>query len=141
VALVLRILFDIRQQKGPHRWTATSDDGGCTWSQPRPGQPTTPVCCAIERCTLKSGDDDHDRILWTGPAGPGRNKLVVRMSYDEGQTFPHERLISDGPAAYSDMTVLKDKSVGVLWERADYRFVTFTRLDRDFLEPVVAPRR
>lgn len=136
-----RILFDIRQQKGPHRWTATSDDGGRTWSQPRPGQPTTPVCCAIERYTLKSGGDDRDRILWTGPAGPGRNKLVVRMSYDEGQTFPHERLISDGPAAYSDMTVLKDKSVGVLWERADYRFVTFTRLDRDFLEPVAAPRR
>ncbi|MBM4038629.1 MAG: exo-alpha-sialidase [Planctomycetes bacterium] len=34
-----------------------------------------------------------------------------------------------------DLTILKDKSVGVLWERADYKFITFTRLDREFLEP------
>jgi len=77
----------------------------------------TPVCCAIERYTLKSAGDDRDRIVWTGPVGPGRNKLVVRTSYDEGQTFTNERRISDEPAAYSDLSILKDKSVGVLWER------------------------
>ncbi len=74
-------------------------------------------------------------ILWTGPKGPGRNKLVVRTSYDEGRTFTNQRLISDEPAAYSDLTILEDKSVGVLWERGNYRFITFTRLDREFLEP------
>jgi len=135
-----RLLLDMRQQKGPHRWMATSTDGGRTWSKPASGRKTTPVCCAIERYTLKSAGDDRDRIVWTGPLGPGRKTLVVRMSYDEGRTFANERLISEGPAAYSDMTLLKDKSVGVLWERADYRFITFTRLDRDFLEPPVAPR-
>lgn len=131
-----QILLDARQHGGPHRWTATSTDGGRTWSQPRPGRPVTPVCCAIERYTLKSAGDDRDRILWTGPKGPGRNKLIVLTSYDEGRTFTNERLISDEPAAYSDLTVLKDKSVGVLWERGNYRFITFTRLGREFLEPV-----
>ena len=130
-----RILEDIRQPKGPHRWRATSSDGGVTWSKPRPGETVTPVACAIERYTLKSAGDDRNRILWTGPKGPGRNKLIVLTSYDEGRTFTNERVISDGPAAYSDLTVLKDKSVGVLWERGDYRFITFTRLDREFLEP------
>lgn len=130
-----RILFDIRQQRGPHRWQTASSDGGRTWSAARAGQAVTPVCCAIERYTLKSAGDDRDRIVWTGPLGPGRNKLVVRTSYDEGQTFAHERLIADEPAAYSDLTLLKDKSVGVLWERGNYRFITFTRLDREFLEP------
>jgi sialidase-1 len=129
-----RILLDIRQHGGPHRWTATSRDGGRTWSEPRPGQPVTPVCCAIERYTRKSAGDDRDRILWTGPLGPGRNKLVIRTSFDEGRTFTDERLISDEPAAYSDLTVLKDKSLGVLWERGDYRYITFTRLDREFFE-------
>ena len=33
------------------------------------------------------------------------------------------------------MALLKDGSVGVLWERGDYQYITFTRLDRDFLEP------
>ena len=130
-----RILMDFRQCAGPHRWLATSSDGGRTWSEPRPGVPATAVACAVERYTLKSAGDDRDRILWTGPKGPGRKTLVARVSYDEGQTFTNERVIADGSAAYSDLTILKDKSVGVLWERADYKFITFTRLDRGFLEP------
>jgi sialidase-1 len=130
-----RILMDIRQNSGPHRWLATSGDGGRTWSEPRPGVTVTPVACAIERWTLKSAGDDRDRIIWTGPKGPGRNKLVARVSYDEGQTFTNERLIADQPAAYSDLTILKDKTVGVLWERGNYKFITFTALDRAFIEP------
>ncbi len=129
------ILLDMRQHGGPRRWMATSKDGGRTWSAPRPGQPVTRVCCAIERYTLTSAGDDHDRIIWTGPKGPGRNKLVARISYDEGHTFTNERLVADQPAAYSDLTVTKDKSVGVLWERGNYRFITYTRLTLSYLEP------
>ncbi|MHB1034151.1 MAG: sialidase family protein [Pirellulales bacterium] len=130
-----RILMDYRQSNGAHRWLATSSDGGQSWTEPRPGVAVTPVCCAIERLTLKSAGDDSDRILWTGPKGPGRNKLVARTSYDEGQTFKNERPISDEPAAYSDLTILKDKSVGILWERGDYKFITFTRVNLSWLEP------
>jgi sialidase-1 len=133
-----RILVDVRQQSGPHRWLATSQDGGQTWSKPRPGADVTPVACAIQRYTLKSAGDDRNRILWTGPKGPGRANLVVRVSYDEGQTFTGERPISSGPAAYSDLTILKDKTVGVLWERGveqGYQFITFTRFNLEFLEP------
>ncbi len=130
-----RLLLDIRQNRGPRRLLSTSSDGGQTWSEPRPGVEVTAVACAIERLTLKGAGDDRDRILWTGPRGPGRKTLVARISYDEGQTFQNERLIADEPAAYSDLTILKDKSAGVLWERGDYRFITFTRLTMGFLEP------
>jgi sialidase-1 len=130
-----RLLLDIRQNGGPRRLLATSSDAGQTWSEPRPGEVVTPVACAIERLTLQSAGDDRDRIIWTGPKGPGRKTLVARVSYDEGQSFPNERLIADEPAAYSDLTLLPDKTVGVLWERGDYRFITFTRLSLGFLEP------
>lgn len=130
-----RLLLDFRQQGGPHRWTATSSDGGATWSAPGAGVQVTPVCCAIERFTLKTAGDDRDRILWTGPKGPGRKTLIILTSYDEGRTFTNQRLISSEPAAYSDLTILKDKTVGVLWERGEYKFITFTRLNREFLEP------
>ena len=128
------LLVDIRQVDGPNRWMATSHDGGRTWSAPRSGQMVTKVCCAMERYTLKSAGDDRNRILWTGPKGPGRNRLIVRTSYDEGLSFTNERLIADEPAAYSDLTILKDMSVGVLWERGNYRSIAFTRLNREFLE-------
>jgi sialidase-1 len=130
-----RLLLDIRQNGGPRRLLATSSDAGQTWSEPRPGVEVTPVACAIERLTLQSAGDDRNRIIWTGPQGPGRKTLVARLSYDEGQTFTNERLIADEQAAYSDLAVLPDKSAGVLWERGDYRFITFTRLSLEFLEP------
>ncbi len=129
------ILMDFRQNHGPHRWMTVSMDGGRTWSERRPGLPVSPVACAIERFSLQSKGDDKDRILWTGPKGPDRNNLVARVSYDEGQSFPNERLIAAEPAAYSDLTILKDKSAGVLWERGNYTKITFTRLTLDFLEP------
>jgi hypothetical protein len=133
-----RLLMDIRQETGPQRSFSASQDGGKTWSPHRPGLPVSPVGCVIERYTLKSAGDDRDRIIWTGPKGPDRQNLVVRVSYDEGQSFPVERFIYAGHAAYSGLTILKDKSVGVLWERGaghGYQFITFTRLTREFLEP------
>jgi sialidase-1 len=145
-----RILLDFRQSTGPGRWMAVSSDGGRIWSAPRPGQIVTPVCCAIERCTPRSAGDDgnwrgrhgrerhgrgvHD-IVWTGPKGPGRANLVARISDDEAESFTRERPIAEGPAAYSDLTSLADGSVGVLWERDDYRFITFALLDQEFLQP------
>ncbi len=133
-----RVLMDFRQSAGTHRWMAVSKDGGRRWSEPRPGVTVSPVACAIARYTLRSAGEGRDRILWSGPRGPGRMNLVIRVSYDEGRTFPVERAISEGHAAYSDITIMKDKSVGVLWERgvqSGYQFITFTRLSRDFLEP------
>ncbi len=134
------LLLDIRQGKGPHRWFTTSSDGGATWSASRPGVTVSRVACAIERYTLKSAGDDRNRIVWTGPKGPGRTNLVIKTSYDEGKTFVNERLIWDQAAAYSDLTILEDKSVGVLWERGEkkgYAFITFTRLTREFIDPPI----
>jgi len=130
-----RVLMDMRQTGGGRRWRAISSDGGRTWSEPFPGEAVTPCCCAIERLTRKAAGGDRNRILWTGPKGPGRKTLVARISYDEGKTFPAERIVSDEPAAYSDLTMLKDGTAGCLWERGGYRFITFTRLSVAFLEP------
>ena len=80
-----RILMDVRQNSGPHRWIAESADGGRTWAEPRPGQTATPVSCAIETYTRRSAGDDRDRLVWTGPKGPGRAHLVIRVSYDDGR--------------------------------------------------------
>lgn len=132
------LLMDLRMETDKRRYQSSSRDGGTTWSDIRPGLPVTPVACAIEGYTLKASGDDRDRMIWTGPKGPDRQNLVLRISYDEGLTFPVERSISAGPAAYSDLTILKDRSVGLLWERGvthGYQYITFTRLTREFLEP------
>lgn len=66
---------------------------------------------------------------------------MVRISYDEGQTWMNERLLYGGFAAYSDIAVLPNGSVGVIWERGvteTSQFVTFTSFNREFLEPTGA---
>ena len=131
-----RLLIDIRQNKGPHRWLATSEDGGGTWSEVRPGMTVTPVCCAIERYAPEGGDTGgRARILWTGPKGPGRNHLMLHVGSEEGRSFGQGKTLATGPAAYSDLTILKDGAVGVLWERDRYKYLTFTRIESDFLDP------
>ncbi len=130
-----RILIDMRQEKETHRWLAESTDGGETWSNPRSGITVTPVACAIERYAPAGAT--RSRLLWTGPKGPKRKQLVLRTSTDEGKSFPQERVITDQLAAYSEIAVLKDNSVGILWERGiekNYEFITFTRVNQEWLE-------
>ena len=130
-------MIDARQGSGSHRWVAISQDGGQTWSRPRPGQDLPPVATSIERFSAQEDGKGRNRILWTGPAGPGRLKLVVRVSYDEGQTFVGEKVLYEGLAAYSDMSILKNQMMGVLFERGlseNYQFISFTRFSREFLE-------
>ena len=133
-----RLLMDMRQETGSRRSTLHQRRWRQSLSARRAGLPASPVECAIERYTLKSAGDDRDRIIWTGPKGPDRQNLVVRVSYDEGKTWPVERQVYSGPSAYSDLTILKDRSVGMLWERGiahGYQYITFTRLTRSFSSP------
>ncbi|MDA1178655.1 MAG: sialidase family protein [Planctomycetota bacterium] len=137
-----KILMDYRQLKSaPHRWMATSEDGGKTWSKPRPGleTPTTTVACAIESFTTQSQGADVNRIVWTGPRR-GRKNMVIRVTYDDAKTFPVERLFAEGRGGYSDITILDDESIGILWEGGGRRdsakwSLTFTRVTQEFLEP------
>lgn len=130
-----RVLIDMRQNAGPHRGMSVSSDQGQTWSTPYAGNPVSPVACAVERYPARIAPDQRERILWTGPKGPDRQTLVMRVSYDQGQTFGNERVIAEEPAAYSDLCLLADNRIGCLWERGDYKFITFTPLDLAFLEP------
>ena len=125
-----RILMDIRQGQGEHRWFAESADGGQSWSTPRPGVEVSPVACAIK------GMAGTGRIVWTGPLGPGRRDLAVRVSTDEARTFGDPHRLCESMAAYSDLTLLPDGAPGVLWEygiESPYETLVFTRLPPEFL--------
>lgn len=108
--------------------TAISRDGGETWGDLRRAEELiTPRCHGpVERLTLAS-HDDKNRLLFSGPASPfrqkehpyGRYNLTVRLSYDEGETWTAGRTIWPHPASYSDIAVLDDMSVAYVYERGD----------------------
>jgi sialidase-1 len=122
------LLLSMRQYLGPkQRAFATSTDGGLSWSEPKHHPEVyCPVCqSSILRYTLPP--EEKNRILYSGPGGPGRSHMTVRLSYDEGETWPVAKVIHEGSAAYSDLVALPDGTIGCLYERDDYGKITFAR--------------
>jgi sialidase-1 len=75
--------------------------------------------------------------LFSNPASLKRERLTVRASYDKGATWPVAKLIYVGPAAYSCMTILPDKTVGILFEcgeKSPYEAIQFAHFPAGWLE-------
>ena len=57
----------------------------------------------------------------SGPPGGGgaRKNLSIKLSRDDGITWPVNKTLEEGPSAYSDLSVLPDGSVLCLYERGN----------------------
>ncbi len=129
-----RLMIDARQSNPayPARWMAISNDGGQTWSKPEQGQVCAQICASLLSYPLKGRCSDN-LLLWSGIKGPKRTNLILRLSYDQGTTFPIEMLIGTGPAGYSDLTLFENGDVGILWEtgkESTNEKILFTRIPR-----------
>lgn len=106
--------------------TAVSPDGGVNWAGLRRAEELiTPRCHgALERFSMPSGGGSG-LLLFSSPASPfrqqehpyGRYNLTIRLSADDGETWSAGRTIWPHPSAYSDMVVLADSSIGIVYER------------------------
>ncbi len=127
-----RLMLNMRTYMANNRrLVATSSDGGLTFTKPVE-DPTLiePVCQAsiLRFSGLRAGEKSV--VLFSNPASTKREKLTVRASYDECKTWPATRVLHDGPAAYSCLTVLPDGTIGCLYERGEkspYETITFAR--------------
>ncbi len=116
------------------RMIAHSDDGGQTWSKTSFDKTLVePTCQASLARYSWAGEHDKSRILFSNPASTGRNTMTVRLSYDEGKTWPFDKLIYKGSSAYSSMAALADGRIGMFYERDDYAKITFTSFTLDWL--------
>lgn len=121
------LMVNSRKEVG-QRFEHRSTDGGKTWST-RPFAPTDPRCNAsIIAMTSKRDGDDKNRLLFCNAASSkGRKNLTLRISYDNGQSWSDGKVIDPGPSAYSEMTILRDGRIGILYEPG-YGEVKFARL-------------
>ena len=56
--------------------------------------------------------------------------MTVRLSEDGGQTWSCTKLLHEGPAAYSCLTLLPDGDIGCLYEAGEehaYQYLVFER--------------
>ena len=120
------------------RLVATSADGGRSWSPAKPDSALIepPAQASLIRSATVAADG-RSRLLFSNPASARRERMTVRVSEDEGATWPVSRVVHQGPAAYSSLVVLPDRSIGLLFERGDrspYERITFVRLTLGWLK-------
>ena len=133
------LLLNMRDARHGHRrFQAVSRDGGQSWS-PAHAQPQlieSRCQASLLRYSWPTARQPG-RLLFCNPAGLARTNLTVRVSYDDGQSWPKARILHAQAAAYSCLTALPDKSLGCLYENGDtnpYQRITFTRFPLSWLE-------
>ncbi len=127
-----RVMLNMRSESPEHRRaSATSPDGARSWTRPAFDQQLLEPLCMASLCRLTLPSvDGRGRILFANPdnleradgkaiAGRGRDRknLSVKLSYDEGRTWPVGRSLDAGPSGYSDLAVGPDHVMYCLYEQ------------------------
>ncbi|MBU2906891.1 glycoside hydrolase [Arenibacter algicola] len=97
------------------RQLAYSDDGGESWKDMHHHESLIePICQAS---TLRFDFKGQLYVLFANPANAkNRVNMTLRLSRDDGKTWPVEKQIFQGPSAYSDLTFIDRKNIGILYE-------------------------
>ncbi len=116
------------------RKTATSGDSGETWSaiSDDPALADPGCMAAIFRYSFANAGD-KSRILYCGPDSDKRTNGTLRISYDEGKTWPAKRVLVAGSFAYSVLCRLPDGSIGCLYETDNMDRLVFARVTLNWL--------
>ena len=127
-----RVMMNLRNEAPVfRRLVATSPDGISDWTVPRVDQ--TLVEPMVFGSLLRFGATPNGaaRLLFVNPASerarPGkpalrfRENLTVRLSDDEGASWPRSLVIEPGLAGYADLAIARDGAILCAYERGDLR--------------------
>lgn len=130
------------------RTVAFSDDGGTTWTRPIPDTSGIPNYIETSSGLLRISHPVTDpqgksRILFSFPnslppegsnAGSAhRADGTILLSYDEGRSWPVRKLLVPGSFGYSNMDILPDGTVLIIYENATGTKVSATRFTLGWL--------
>jgi sialidase-1 len=131
------LMLNIRAED--YREISLSSDGGETWSEKSQDKTLIEPTCQASILRYSRQDDgfSKNRILFCNPAHESkRENMSVRLSYDEGKTWPIAKQIrAEWSAGYSCLTVLADGTIGLLYESGTHTTDTicFSRFSLEWL--------
>ncbi|MBB08123.1 MAG: hypothetical protein CMN03_07645 [Roseibacillus sp.] len=122
-----------------YRLTSVSKDHGMTWSKPVVDKNLPCPACQASMIRL-----NEKEILFLNPAVNhnggfsiwSRKNLTLRVSQDDGRSWPESRVLNEGLAGYSDLAIAKNGNILCLFENGtrDYcEKITFVELKRSWL--------
>lgn len=151
-----RVMFNIRHETTNHRrLVACSPDGARNWQIVGFDQALVePICMASLLRDAWPAGDQPGRILFSNPDNLDRTmaawaldrkRLTIKLSCDDGQTWPVAKVLEPGPAGYSALGRLADGTILCLYEcdqvahMCDNRYLRLARFDMEWLDG--SPRR
>jgi sialidase-1 len=97
------------------RQTKISKDHGVTWSKWASDSALIESEC--QASLVRYNFNEPGRIMFFNPASTSnRNGMRVRISYDDGATWPISRVVDAGQGGYSSMTKTSDFHIAALYE-------------------------
>jgi len=130
-----KLMLNIRNQQGDvkQRIIAISNNGGQNWDTAYfDPQLPDPVC---QGSILTIGRQKGKAVIavCNDASTVYRDNLTLRISYDEGKTWKENFVIAKSPegykgdySAYSDLVKLPLNTVGVIYEKDNYKQIVFT---------------
>jgi sialidase-1 len=100
------------------RAISISRDGGTTWSPIKHDQALIEPVCQASLVSYRCRDNDNKNLLiFSNPANTsGRSKLTIRLSNDNGKTWPLTKKLHAGSAAYSSLAILPNGDIACFYE-------------------------
>jgi len=111
---------------------AISKDGGQTFAAMQYDKQLIEPRCQASILNVTKKGKITDRLIFSNPASEEKRvNMTIRFSPDNGKTWPTSLLVYPGPAAYSDIVMISDDTIGLYYEYGEngpYEKMGFVRI-------------
>jgi sialidase-1 len=143
-----RVMLNIRNESPEHRRAVSvSSDGATGWSKPVfHSELVEPICMGSilglgsGRIVFANPDSSEPREAARPEGNFKRQNVTVRLSEDDGRTWPVKRVIEPGISGYTDLASGADGKIYCIYERGSpvgvdttIRYLTVARFNLDWL--------
>ena len=139
-----RLMLNMRSfHRLNQRAVAISDDDGISWRQFHHDAELIEPTCQASIIAASDGATGNKGLLllFSNPASKRRENMTVRLSEDEGETWPYANVLHPGLSAYSCLAALGDGRFACLYERSTavgakepYDKITFASFDIEWVK-------
>lgn len=123
-----RLILNMRNSSN-YRTIAYSSDGGETWTNSE--QIYTLIDPVCQGSMLNTMVENKHTLFFSNAASSTRINMSIKKSIDNGKTWPVGYVVHSGPSAYSDIVVLPDNEIGILYENGNskpYERISFEKI-------------
>ena len=119
-------MVNSRVNKSGYRYSHFSNDDGKTWISKKEESIIDPGC---NGSLIRYSHGEKNLLLLTNINNKKeRKEIVLRYSIDEGKSWSNPKIIYNGEAAYSSMTVMENGNLGLFFEMDNYTKNVFTSI-------------